>query len=235
MAILRELKSKWFLNKKRTVLICIALLFTFYIAGAVIMGIFHSRFINLEPTLLLVDRHYQFVAELEKAGSEFGYWPLPDTIPHLVKILTISAEDRRFYSHMGIDFVGIVRALWSNYITRKNYSGASTIAMQCARLQNPGNRTWHKKISESVSALLFTLFYGREKVLRQYLTIAPYGNRICGVNYAARRFFRNGAGSFLCRDGTAGSNSPCSGKIQHFYRGGFNKAKNRAGLILDRR
>ena len=41
------------------------------------MGIFHSRFINLEPTLLLVDRHYQFVAELEKAGSEFGYWPYP--------------------------------------------------------------------------------------------------------------------------------------------------------------
>lgn len=235
MAILQEQKSKWFRNKKRLILTGIALLFTFYAASAFVMGIIRSRFTIPEPTLLLVDRHYQFVAELEKTDSEFGYWPLPDTIPHLIKILTISAEDRRFYSHSGIDIVGITRALWSNYITRKSYSGASTIAMQCARLQNPGKRTWHKKISESVSALLFTVSYGRERVLRQYLTTAPYGNRICGVNYAARRYFQKPVQDLSYAEMALLAAIPrAPGRFNIFTVSGFNKAKNRAGFILDR-
>lgn len=199
------------------------------------MGIFRSRFIHPHPTLLLVDRYYQFVAELEKPDCDFGFWPLPDTIPRLVKDLTIAAEDKRFHTHFGIDLKGVVRALWSNYIARENYSGASTIAMQCARLQKPGRRTWHKKISESVSAFLLTLRYGREKILRQYLTIAPYGNRISGVNYAARRYFQKPVQDLSYAEMALLAAVPrAPGRFNLFTETGFSKAKKRARFILDR-
>ncbi len=67
-------------------------------------------------------------------------------------------------------------------------SGASTLAMQVARLQHPGPRTYSRKLVESLTALALTLRYGREAVLAHYLRIVPYGNRIRGIAYAARRY-----------------------------------------------
>ncbi|RPI25504.1 MAG: glycosyl transferase [Acidobacteria bacterium] len=141
-----------------------------------------------EPSIFFRDRHGRFLGEVSNPTTgELGYWPV-DALPERVVAATLAAEDRGFNEHPGIDPRAIARAVWHNLQNRKRQSGASTIAMQVARMQNPGARTYTRKLAEAGTALLLTRRYGRERVLRHYLTLAPYGNRIHGIGYAARRY-----------------------------------------------
>ncbi len=140
------------------------------------------------PTWLLLDRHNRFLAQ---AGAQettgYGYWPVDD-LPNRVVAATLALEDQRFWHHPGVDPIAIGRALWQNLRHGRRISGASTIAMQVARMQQPGPRTYSRKATEAVTAVLLTWRYGREAVLRHYLRIVPYGNRYHGIVYAARRY-----------------------------------------------
>jgi penicillin-binding protein 1C len=60
--------------------------------------------------------------------------------------------------------------------------------MQVARMQSPGRRGYLRKSIEALTALFLTVRYGREAILLQYLQLVPYGNRIHGIAYAARRY-----------------------------------------------
>ncbi|MBD3356840.1 MAG: hypothetical protein GF363_06770 [Chitinivibrionales bacterium] len=206
-----------------------------YVISAVFVGMVRGRLRKVEPTYLLVDRRYDFVAELEKKGGDFGYWPLPDSLPDQIRLLTLAAEDKRFDSHPGIDPKSIARAVWCNYFERTSYSGASTLAMQCARLQNPAPRTWYNKISEAITAVILTVVNGKDKVLKHYLTIAPYGNRIRGINYAARRYFQKPIQDLSFAEAALLVSIPrAPGRFNMFTRDGFGKAKGRAVLVLKR-
>ena len=82
----------------------------------------------------------------------------------------------------------MVRAAWANLRPGRRSSGASTLAMQVARMQHPGARTVWRKGVEALAALGLTARHGRDGVLGHYLRLAPYGNRIHGIGYAARRY-----------------------------------------------
>jgi penicillin-binding protein 1C len=161
------------------------------------------------PSLLLLDRQGRFLGELpggapahasagtahlargagSDAGEEgLGYWPVP-ALPPRVVAATLALEDRRFSSHPGVDPLAVGRALLQNLRTRGRVSGASTLAMQVARMQSPGARGYLRKVTEAVTAVFLTERYGSREVLRQYLRIVPYGNRIHGIAYAARSYF----------------------------------------------
>ena len=123
------------------------------------------------------------------AGEEgLGYWPVPELPPRVVAA-TLALEDRRFGSHPGVDPLAVARALLQNLRTRGRVSGASTIAMQVARMQSPGARGYLRKVTEALTAVFLTERYGSREVLRHYLRIVPYGNRIHGIAYAARSYF----------------------------------------------
>jgi penicillin-binding protein 1C len=140
-------------------------------------------------TLYLQDRNGRFLGETGAVKEdEYGYWPLA-TLPPRVVAATLAVEDRHFMSHPGVDPAAVIRAFWQNARTGKRLSGASTLAMQVARMQSPGPRRYYRKATEALTALLLTWRYGREAVLRHYLKIVPYGNRIHGIAYAARRYF----------------------------------------------
>ena len=122
-------------------------------------------------------------------GEEgLGYWPVP-ALPPRVVAATLALEDRRFGSHPGVDPLAVARALLQNLRTRGRVSGASTLAMQVARMQSPGARGYLRKVTEAVTAVFLTERYGSREVLRHYLRIVPYGNRIHGIAYAARSYF----------------------------------------------
>jgi penicillin-binding protein 1C len=142
-----------------------------------------------EPTLLVRDRSGRFLGELPAPGDErLGFWPLA-TIPERVAAATIAIEDRRFDAHWGVDPLAIARAVRDNWRGGRPRSGASTLAMQVARMQAPGERGYLRKAVEAATAVAMTLRHGRRAVLAHYLTIVPYGNRIHGIGYAARRYF----------------------------------------------
>lgn len=150
----------------------------------------HTRgqVIDPVPTLLLKDRHEVFLGEVGEPGGEgYGYWPVWP-VPPRVAAATIALEDRRFEDHPGVDPLAVARALRQNLAAGRVISGASTLAMQVARMQEPGARSLPNKAAEAAAAVVLTTRYGREAILAQYLRLAPYGNGIHGIAYAARRY-----------------------------------------------
>ena len=166
-------------------------------AGLLLTAVWHARLVSPPPTFLLRDRHGQFLGEVGAARgpargnreeTELGYWPVPELPPRVVAA-TLALEDRHFPSHPGVDPRAVARALLQNLRHGERVSGASTLAMQVARMQRPGSRGYLRKAGEAITAVLLTARYGRTEVLRHYLRIVPYGNRIHGIAYAARRYF----------------------------------------------
>lgn len=139
------------------------------------------------PTWLLLDRHGRFIAEIGQTGEDYGYWPL-EKLPTRVVAATLALEDRHFRLHPGVDPLAAVRAVYQNLSSGERVSGASTISMQVARLLDPGTRTWWHKLRETWRGLAMTVRFGRDDVLAAYLRLVPYGNRVHGIAYAARRY-----------------------------------------------
>ncbi|MBN1757152.1 MAG: transglycosylase domain-containing protein [Chitinispirillaceae bacterium] len=219
----------------RTVLICVTAAAALYLNVALFAALLSLRYRLPPPSLMMVDRRHRFIATVQNSDSLFGFWPLPETLPVKAVALAIAAEDRRFHSHPGIDPVAFCRAAYTNLFTRQQFSGASTIAMQVARLQGRHNRTLFHKIEESFTAVLLTLFQGREAVLRRYLTIAPYGNRITGINYAARRYFKKPLQDLTWAETALLTALPNAPGLMNLYRpSGVKRAFKRAKYILKR-
>ena len=166
------------------------------LAGVTIQPIVDAaRLTSPAPTPIISDRNGTFITQIghetrERRGEtqiDYGYWPLK-TLPDRVVRATLALEDRRFATHIGVDPLALARATWSNANGRRR-SGASTIAMQVARMQNPAPRTLATKLREGVTAIALTLRYGRENVLAHYLRLVPYGNGSHGIAHAARIYF----------------------------------------------
>ncbi|WP_245441551.1 transglycosylase domain-containing protein [Rhizobium vallis] len=145
------------------------------------------------PTPILYDRSGAFLAQIGHVDNasgriDYGYWPL-EQLPDRVVKATLALEDRRFYEHVGVDPYAVGRAAWQNFVGAGRRSGASTIAMQVARMQQPESRTFMHKSLEAGTGILLTLRYGREAMLAQYLRLAPYGNGSHGIAHASRLYF----------------------------------------------
>ena len=187
------------------------------------------------PSWIVLDRNYRFIAEIESPRGEIGYWPAPDVLPPTLVTAVIAAEDRRFRKHIGVDLKSVGRAFVNNYIRRRGFSGASTIAMQTARLQRGGRSNLFSKARDSFAAVWLTLFYGRERVLRQYVSISPYGNRIAGAPCASRRYFRKPVQDLSLAESALLVSIPrAPGRMNLFTPNGFAAARSRALFILGR-
>lgn len=99
-------------------------------------------------------------------------------------------EDKRFYSHPGIDPMALVRAVYLNISQGRVASGASTLSMQVIRLarKNP-QRTYFEKLTEMILALRLELRYSKKEILTLYASHAPFGGNVVGVETAAWRYF----------------------------------------------
>ncbi|KMQ52557.1 Multimodular transpeptidase-transglycosylase [Chitinispirillum alkaliphilum] len=215
--------------------VCVLVIPVMVISFAFFFSLFDIYQYTPRPSWLLLDRNYQFVAEIESPDGLLGYWPVPDTIPHNIRLAVLAAEDHRFDSHIGVDPKSVVRAVVNNYFKKKGYSGASTIGMQTARLQRGGGSSWFLKIRDTFTSIWSTLIYGREHMLRRYLTLAPYGNRISGVSYASRRYFLKPVEDLSLAESALLVAVPrAPGRMNLFSPRGFNLAKQRAHFILRR-
>ena len=102
----------------------------------------------------------------------------------------IEAEDERFYYHLGVDPVSIVRAMFQNLAAGRPVSGASTITMQLARMIAAGSGGGlSRKIAEAVNALRLETRFTKKEILEMYLNSTPFGFQTEGLASAARNFF----------------------------------------------
>ncbi len=153
-----------------------------------------AHFTAPAPTAIVTDRSGVFLTQAGhetqrpdgRRQVEYGYWITPPP-PRVVRA-TLALEDRRFWSHPGVDPLAVLRAAWQ-HLAGRGASGASTIAMQVARMQHPRPRTLWAKAVEAGTAVALTLRYGHAAVLAQYLRLAPYGEGSHGIGHAARWYF----------------------------------------------
>jgi len=108
---------------------------------------------------------------------------------HLVSAV-LSIEDRRFYHHIGIDPIGMVRALRRNVAAGEIVEGGSTITQQLVKNRFVGNdRTYSRKLREAVMAILLELRLSKEEILTRYLNSVYLGSGAHGMASAARLYF----------------------------------------------
>jgi len=146
-----------------------------------------------ESALLVLAADGRPIAAL---GSPDHFWRLPTTTqnvdPRFVQTL-IATEDRRFWQMPGIDPVALIRAGLEDARAGRVVSGGSTITMQVARLLIPHKRNTLGKAQEILRALQLAAHYSKPEILAMYLTLAPYGGNIEGVQAASWLYFGHGA------------------------------------------
>ncbi len=108
----------------------------------------------------------------------------------------LATEDRRFFSHGGVDAFGVLRAAYRNVMAGEVVEGGSTITQQLAKIAflSP-ERTVKRKIEESLLALLLERRYSKEEILSLYLNRVYLGAGAYGVDAASRRYFKKPVGA----------------------------------------
>ena len=111
-----------------------------------------------------------------------------------LKNAVIAIEDRRFYTHQGVDYTGIARALSQDVLRRRAAQGGSTITQQFVKnaLSAQGDRSVFQKLREAALAYHLERKWSKEKILTQYLNTVYFGNGAYGVEAAARTYFGDG-------------------------------------------
>jgi penicillin-binding protein 1A len=119
-------------------------------------------------------------------GEKLAADHLPPDLVHAV----VAIEDRRFYSHYGIDPRGILRAAWHNLFGGGTMEGGSTITQQLARLVylSP-ERNLRRKVQEAMIAVWLESRLSKDEILARYLNAVYFGAGAYGVDAAAKRYF----------------------------------------------
>ncbi|MDA9499583.1 transglycosylase domain-containing protein [Bradyrhizobium sp. CCBAU 11357] len=143
------------------------------------------------PTIQIVGIDGSILAQRgEMAGANVALKDLPPFLPKAF----IAIEDRRFYSHFGIDPVGILRALVTNVLHRGVSQGGSTLTQQLAKnLFLTQERTIQRKLQEVELAIWLERKHSKDEILELYLNRVYFGSGAYGVEAAAQKYFGKSA------------------------------------------
>ncbi|HEX3494744.1 MAG TPA: PBP1A family penicillin-binding protein [Methylocella sp.] len=145
------------------------------------------------PNIAILDENGVLLANRGDTGG--AAVRIADLPPYLPKAF-IAIEDRRFYSHLGIDPQGILRALSRNITGGGMVQGGSTLTQQLAKnLFLTQERTVSRKIQEAILALWLEHKYSKNQILELYLNRVYFGSGAYGVEAAAQKYFGHGARS----------------------------------------
>src|SRR5262249_13917021 len=143
------------------------------------------------PTVVIIGLDgKELTSRGEMSGTDV---PIKELPPYLPRAL-IAIEDRRFYSHYGVDPVGLARAAAANVLHRGVSQGGSTITQQLAKnLFLTQERTLWRKMQEAVLALWLERKFSKSEILELYLNRVYFGSGAYGVEAAAQRYFGKSA------------------------------------------
>lgn len=145
---------------------------------------------NESRVLKIYDRNNILLANLfpEYGGfyKEVKYSDLPQNLIEAV----ISAEDKNFFKHKGIDYKAILRAFISNLLNRKIVSGGSTITQQLSKSIINRERNYINKFYEVLDSIRLEKNLTKEEILTEYLNRIFFGNNCYGIGAAAELYFK---------------------------------------------
>ena len=121
-------------------------------------------------------------------------------LPPYVPQALLAVEDRRFYSHFGVDIIGLARAFYANYRAQRVVQGGSTLTQQLAKnilftqgTFNITDRSYKRKIQEVLLAIWLEWKFTKDQILTLYLNRVYFGSGTYGIDAAARRYFDKSA------------------------------------------
>ena len=134
-------------------------------------------------------------SEIVEIGPSYGEWLDYDEIPDNMKNAMIAVEDRRFWSHFGVDPIRTTGAIIEGLTgSRERVGGTSTISQQLARnLFLSSNRTFGRKAREAILAMALEWRFTKEQILELYLNKVYFGGGAYGIDSASRKFFSHPA------------------------------------------
>ncbi len=146
---------------------------------------------NPDASPVVVDRHGTAVTHLTLPDSTRSAPVSADRLPADLIACTLAAEDKRFYSHGGVDLLATGRATRDLFSKRRVVSGASTITQQLIKISSPpASRNALTKIRESLAARHLEMKWSKKRILTAYLNRLDYGNLRTGTAEAARFYFQ---------------------------------------------
>ena len=124
-----------------------------------------------------------------------GQWRFPprNTTPEKIKECLITFEDKHFYHHWGVNPFAIGRAFYQNVKNKRIVSGGSTLTMQTIRLARNESRTFREKLIEMIWTTRLEFRASKEEILSMYISHAPFGGNVVGLDAAAWRYFGHSA------------------------------------------
>ena len=166
------------------------------LAALIALAEFGPRLVPIPAALL--HPPVQSVALLDRTGiplrearvaERFSRELSLDEVPRHVIDAIVAAEDKRFYSHHGIDWLATGRAVVTGLTRGRIVSGASTITQQLIKISARRPRTFPAKIIESLAALRLEQSWSKEQILAAYLNRLDFGNLNIGLSAAADYYF----------------------------------------------
>src|SRR2546421_7603208 len=166
------------------------------LAALLIVGHFALKLVPIPPALsrppiqsiALLDRNGIPLRE-SRVAERFSHELALEEVPRHVIDAVLAAEDKRFYSHHGIDWLATGRALVAGLTHGRIVSGASTITQQLVKISERRPRTLRAKFIESVTALRLEQVWSKDRILAAYLNRLDFGNLNIGLAAAADYYF----------------------------------------------
>lgn len=171
---------------KKVILCILAFLVTGYIF-CLPRHLFHVPY-----STVVTDRNEELLGA--RIASD-GQWRFPprNATPEKIKECLITFEDKHFYHHWGVNPFAIGRAFYQNVKNKRIVSGGSTLTMQTIRLARNESRTFREKLIEMIWATRLEFRASKEEILSMYISHAPFGGNVVGLDAAAWRYFGHSA------------------------------------------
>ncbi|WP_445376609.1 transglycosylase domain-containing protein [Niveispirillum fermenti] len=178
-------------------------------------------------TLVAMDgTAFQRLGDLRGETLDVGELPR-----HFVDAL-IATEDRRFWSHFGVDPIGIARAAYTNHKAGRTVQGGSTLTQQLAKnLFLTPDQTFKRKAQEALLAIQLEATYSKEQILTAYLNRVYLGAGTFGVDAAARTYFNKSARDLSLRE-SAIIVGLLKAPSRYAPTASLNRATQRMGVVL---
>ena len=172
-------------------LIYTALLLLIFFITVVLSDIFYPVSTSKidDTSRVVYDSNDNWLYTTTNQSQKWRFKPENKSIDPLYIKMLINFEDKRFSSHYGVDFKALLRATYQLASRGRIVSGGSTLTMQVARLLEPKSRNLSSKIIEITRAFQLSYHYSKEKILNIYLTLAPYGGNIEGIEAASWYYY----------------------------------------------
>ena len=171
---------------KKVILCILAFLVTGYIF-CLPRHLFHVPY-----STVVTDRNEELLGARIASDGQWRFPPRNPT-PEKIKECLITFEDKHFYHHWGVNPFAIGRAFYQNVKNKRIVSGGSTLTMQTIRLARNESRTFREKLIEMIWATRLEFRASKEEILSMYISHAPFGGNVVGLDAAAWRYFGHSA------------------------------------------